>query len=299
MGASKYEVFAKVVELGSLTQAAEVLGYTQPGVSHIINAMEEEFGFSLLIRSRHGVRLTADGQRILPIIRQILTSTEQLDQVISAIHGLDAGTVRIGTFTSVAVHWLPGMIKEFQAQYPQIDFALWSGDYHDIERWLAEEQVDIGFVTLPLGNALANSCTCIELHEDRLLAVLPQGHPLSDANVFPLSEIEVQPFIGLLESSDHDVRRIVNMAGVKPDIRFSIKDDYAIVSMVEQGLGISIMPELLLEGSAANVRKVPLENNPTRTIGLALSPGAKASPCVARFSEFVRSWVSQKYSSAL
>ncbi len=71
MGASRYEVFCKVVELGSLTQAAEVLGYTQPGISHIISAMEEEFGFPLLIRSRSGVRPTADGERVLPIIRRI------------------------------------------------------------------------------------------------------------------------------------------------------------------------------------------------------------------------------------
>lgn len=295
MSASKYEVFAKVVEMGSLTQAAEVLGYTQPGVSHIINSLEDEFGFQLMIRARSGVRLTPDGERIMPIIRNIITSSEQLKQVVGAIHGLDVGTVRVGTFTSAAVHWLPEIIKEFQALYPVIDFALFSGDYHDIECWLSQSQVDLSFVTLPLGKELKNSCTCTPLHKDRLLAVLPMDHPLAHLSEFPLKEIAAQPFIGLLESSDHDVRRIVKAAGVKPNIRFSIKDDYAIISMVEQGLGISIAPELLLQGHAANVRMIPLEGNPTRTIGLAASPASQSSPCAARFAQFVCTWAQNKF----
>lgn len=294
MGASRYEVFCKVVELGSLTQAAEVLGYTQPGISHIISAMEEEFGFPLLIRSRSGVRPTADGERVLPIIRRILSGTEQLTQVVSAVKGLDAGTVRIGTFTSVAVHWLPGMIKEFQTLYPHIEFSLWGGDYHDIEQWLADASVDLSFVTLPLGGALGASCTAIPLHEDRLLAVLPPEHPLAHLEAFPLEQIERNPFIGLLENSDHDVRRAVRAAGVRPNIRFSIKDDYAVIAMIEQGLGISIMPELLLKGRSQNVRVIPLENHPTRLIGLAFAAGVQASPYASRFAQFVQQWVARQ-----
>ena len=107
--------------------------YTQSGVSHIINSLEEELGFTLLLRNRGGVRLTDDGQRVLPAIRNIVNSSEQLQQIISSIHGLNSGVVRIGTFSSVSVHWLPGMIKEFQNEFPQIEIRLWAGDYHDVE----------------------------------------------------------------------------------------------------------------------------------------------------------------------
>ena len=118
MSISKFETLAKVCELGSLTKAAEVLGCTQSAVSHTINSLEEQFGFAILTRSRAGVKLTDDGQRIMPSVRGMLNYYEQLNQTVSAIRGLDFGTVRIGAFTSVAVHWLPGVIKEFLRLYP-------------------------------------------------------------------------------------------------------------------------------------------------------------------------------------
>lgn len=289
--ATKYEVFLKVVELGSLTQAAEVLGYTQPGVSHVISSMEEEFGFPLLIRSRAGVRLTDGGARVMPLLRQLCAGTEQLRQIVSAVSGLEAGTVRVGTFTSVAVNWLPEMIKDFNALYPNIAFGLFSGDYHDVENWLADSAVDLSFATLPIAGAQES----YPLHEDRLLAVLPKDHELADQPFFPLAELEKQPFIGLLENSSHDLRRVVKAAGVRPNIRFSIKDDYAILAMVEKGLGITIMPELFLQGRTQNVCVLPVQGNPTRQIGLALPGGAAPSPCAARFAQFVQEWVQRKY----
>lgn len=94
----------KVVELGSLTKAADALGFTQSGVSHAISSLEEELGFTLLLRGRSGVRLTPNGEQLLKPIREMLNWNEQLKQVAASIHGLETGTVRIGTFTSVSVH---------------------------------------------------------------------------------------------------------------------------------------------------------------------------------------------------
>lgn len=283
MAVSKYEIFLKVVELQSLTRAAEQLGYTQSGVSHVISGLEEEFGFPLFIRRRSGTRLTPDGERVLPVIRDIVNSSEQLNQIVSAVNGLNAGTVRLGVFSSVAVHWLPEMLKRFQRDYPNVEFRLLNGDYHDVEQWLAEGSIDLGFVNLPL----EQDCPCIPLREDRLLAVLPKDHPLAGEERFPLEALEREPFIGLLESSDHDARRVMAQAGVKPNIKFTTKDDYAIIAMVEKGLGISIMPELLLQGRTENVRVMELSQPMTRTIALATPAAQQNSPCVRRFTEYV------------
>lgn len=185
MDTKKYEVFEKTVELSSLTQAAEELGLTQSGVSHIIAALEEEFGFPLLTRSRTGARLTPEGEKIMPFLRDILRSQEQLDQTAAELRGLSAGTVRIATFTSVAVHWLPGMMQEFQTLYPHVEFKLFNGDYHDVDRWLTDGSVDIGFITLPT----ALRCECIPLREDRLLAILPENHPLAKKDVCPVKRL--------------------------------------------------------------------------------------------------------------
>ena len=289
MSISKYETLAKVCELGSLTKAAEALEITQSAVSHTINSLEEQFGFAILTRSRAGVKLTDNGQRIMPSVRGMLNYYEQLNQTVSAIRGLDFGTVRIGAFTSVAVHWLPGVIKEFQRDYPNVDIKLLNGDYHDVEKWLTEGSVDLGFVNLPT----KLNCECIALMEDRLLAILPPDHKFASYPKFPLVECETEAFITLLETSNHDANKALSAAGIKPNIKFSTKDDYAIIAMVEQGLGISIMPELLLRGRHDNVAIKELVPPSKRIIGLAIPETSKASPATRKFADYIIKWVTE------
>ena len=290
MSISKYETLAKVCELGSLTKAAEALEITQSAVSHTINSLEEQFGFAILTRSRAGVKLTDNGQRIMPSVRGMLNYYEQLNQTVSAIRGLDFGTVRIGAFTSVAVHWLPGVIKEFQRDYPNVDIKLLNGDYHDVEKWLTEGSVDLGFVNLPT----KLNCECIALMEDRLLAILPPDHKFASYPKFPLVECETEAFITLLETSNHDANKALSAAGIKPNIKFSTKDDYAIIAMVEQGLGISIMPELLLRGRHDNVAVKELVPPSKRTIGLAIGETSSQSPATRKFADYIIKWVKDK-----
>ena len=236
MALDKYQTLMTVVDSGSLTKAAVELGCTQSAVSHCLDALEKELGFALLTRNRAGVKLTSEGERLLPAVRSFLGAAEQLRQTASSIRGLESGTVRIGAFTSVAVHWLPPILKEFQHDYPRVDFRLLNGDYHDVEQWLTDGSVDVGFVTLPS----PVGCECIPLMEDRLLAILPRHSRFENYPRFPLVECETEPFISLLESSDHDARRALEAAGVKPNVRFYTKDDYAVIAMVEQGAGSMI-----------------------------------------------------------
>ena len=148
MNLAKYETLAAAVEQGSLTLAAAQLGITQSAVSHNLDSLEKELGFPVLKRGRAGVRLTEEGERLMPAVRALLSSAEQLGQTAAAIRGLDTGLVRIGAFTSVAVHLLPAVLKEFQTDYPGVDFRLMNGDYHDVEQWISDGSIDIGFVTV-------------------------------------------------------------------------------------------------------------------------------------------------------
>ena len=290
MTLDKYQTLMSVVDCGSLTRAAAELGVTQSAVSHAIDSLERELGFSVLKRSRAGVRLTGEGERLLPAVRSLLAAAEQLEQTASSIRGLESGTVRIGAFTSVAVHWLPPVLKEFQQDYPHVDFKLLNGDYHDVEQWLTDGSVDVGFVALPAGV----DCECIPLMEDRLLAILPLHSRFENYPKFPLVECETEPFISLLQSSDHDARRALEAAGVKPNVRFYTKDDYAVIAMVEQGLGISIMPELLLKGRHDALQILPLIPEAKRTIGLAIAAGQRAGPATRRFADYVVRYVTEQ-----
>ena len=287
MALDKYLTLMTVVDTGSLTRAAGQLGCTQSAVSHCLDALEKELGFTVLIRSRAGVKLTGEGERLLPAVRGFLSAAEQLRQTASSIRGLESGTVRIGAFTSVAVHWLPPVLKEFQQDYPHVDFKLLNGDYHDVENWLSDGSIDIGFVNVPC----AVDCECIPLMEDRLLAILPEGSRFAHYPKFPLIECETEPFISLLESSDHDARRALEAAGVQPNVRFYTKDDYAILAMVEQGLGMSIMPELLLKGRHDRLQILPLLPEARRTIGIAIAAGDRAGPATRRFADYVVRYV--------
>ncbi len=288
MSLSKYKILMSVIEQGSLTRAAQTMGCTQSAVSHSIDSLEKELGFAILKRGRSGIRLTVEGEQLMPALRNLLSSAEQLDQTASSIRGLDTGTVRIGAFTSVAVHWLPPILKQFQLDYPKVDFKLLNGDYHDVENWISDGSVDIGFVNMPCHL----DCETIALMEDRLLAILPLNSRFASYPRFPLLECETEPFISLLESSDHDARRALEAAGVKPNVRFYTKDDYAILAMVEQGLGMSIMPELLLRGRQYHLHMLPLIPEAKRTIGLAVAAGDKAGPATRRFVDYVVRYVS-------
>ena len=289
MDTKKYEVFAKTVELSSLTAAAQALGLTQSAVSHIIAAIEEELQLTLLKRSRTGARLTPEGERLLPYIKELLHQETLLRKAAEGLRGLAAGTVRIGTFTSVATHWLPGMMKEFQQLHPQVEFGLFNGDYHDVSQWLRQGSVDLAFTALPM----EQDCECIVLGEDRLMAILPEGHPLAKQEICSVEAVAREPFISLLETSDHDARRALDKAGVRPNVKFSTKDDYAILAMVRQGLGVSIMPELLLRGQSSGIAVRPLDPPSSRMLALALPAGERTGPAARRFAEFAAEWVSK------
>ncbi|MDT3425333.1 DNA-binding transcriptional LysR family regulator [Paenibacillus forsythiae] len=283
MSINKYKVFMKVVELGSLTKAADEMGFTQSGVSHIINSLEEEFGFLLLTRSRSGVKLTSNGEEILKTLREVLKWHAHLEQEVASIHGLELGTVQIGTFTSVSVHWLPGIIKNFQQDYPNIEIRLFEGDYPQIEEWIAEGKIDCGFMSLPTWDTF----DVIPLHKDPLLALLPVDHPLSSESSLTLSQIRNELFILPSKGSDYDVNRILKSAAIKPKFKYTSGDDYAIMAMVEQGLGISILPELVLRGQQFNIRSIELKGQ-YRSLGIAVHSIKQVSPATRRFLDYVQ-----------
>ena len=282
MDIQKYELLIKIVELGSLSAAAEDMGYTQSGVSRILAALEEEWGLKLMTRSKAGIHPSEHLERLLPYIRALLHDQERIMQTVSAIHGLHEGKLRIGAFTSVSVHWLPPIIKAYESDYPNIEITLLSGDYHDIDSWLANGAIDIGFVTLP---SSAN-CRFIPLREDKLLAVLPMDHKYANLPKLPVTRIADEPFISLLESSDHDTRKALDAYGIKPNIKYTSKDDYAILAMVEHGLGMTIMPELLLTGRQDRVKVLDLVPSAHRTIALAM-PVNGLTPAARNFRHYV------------
>lgn len=283
MNIQKYMAFIKTVEYGSFTKAAEMLSYSQSGISRMINDLEKEWKVLLLERGRAGVRLTSEGLTLLPYARSVCDEYQKLQSQVDELNGLQSGLIRIGTFSSVATHWLPNIIKEFQKDYPDIDYELLLGDYTEIEAWILEGRVDCGFLRLPAHPGLET----IFLEKDKLLVVLPENHPLADCEYFPVKALCDYPFMLLEKGAKAEISEIFERCDLSPNVHFTTWDDYAIMSMVESGLGISILPHLILQRVPYRIVSKELEVPAYRKIGLALRDKKNASQAVRRFLDYL------------
>ena len=284
MNIQKYLAFIKTVEYGSFTRAAERLDYSQSGISRMIKDLEREWEISLLERSRSGVRLTSDGLALLPYAKSVCEEYRKLQTQVDEINGLQSGIIRIGTFSSVATHWLPNIIKKFQNDYPNINYELLLGDYTEIENWILEGRVDCGFLRLPTRHEFE---TCF-LEQDRLLAILPENHSLAHLEKFPVTALCDEPFMLLEKGAKAEISEIFERCNLTPKIHFTTWDDYAIMSMVESGLGISILPELILSRVPYRIVAKELDVPAYRKIGIALRSKKNASLAVKRFLEYLQ-----------
>ena len=286
MNVEKWRILVNAVDSGSMAAVAAQTNYTTSGVSRIITTLEEEIGFPLLVRNRGGVHLTPAGKALLPAVEQVCAADAHLQHRIQEVRERTGGTIRIATFKSVAVNWLPPMIKEFQAQHPEARFRLFDGAYAEVDAYVRSGTVDMGFVSLPseLPGEIVPVCS------DRLLAVLPAGHPLAAQDAVPIAAFGTEPVVSLVDSTNRDALRVLDAAHVRPDIRFQTADDYAMISMVESGLGICIAHELVLRSDNHNVVVRPLDPPAQRTIAMAIPPESEDKPLVRTFAAFVRTW---------
>lgn len=290
MSITKYRAFLHVAELGSITQASEVMGYTQSAVSRMIADLESEWGVTLLTRSRMGVVLSSAGEALLPFLRSVCNAQKELEEQVSELHGLTRGTVRIGTFSSISVHWLPQIMKSFLTAYPDIHFHLrTSMEYAEIEDWVVSGEVDCGFIGLPATQRLKEVFLC----RDSILAVLPPDHPLAGASCYPIARFAEESFLRLDEDRDREYLRIFEDYGMKPCARYSVNDDYVLCAMVASGLGVSLLPELVLRGAPYPVVSKRLDTPYHRDIGLILPFAGSSSPATTRFVEHVQDWMAQ------
>lgn len=279
----KYMAFVKTVELGSFTGAADVLHYAQSSVSKMIADLEKEWKVALLQRDRSGVHLTTAGEQILPYAQRLVEDYRKLEGHINDINGVQTGTIRIGTFASVAINWLPDVFACFQKDYPAIEYEMLLGDYDEVEKWLEEGRVDCGFLSLPVNRKF----DVISLKKDEYVVVLPKGHPLAGRERIPIAALEGQDFILLERGGRTEVTKLLEKSGVHPRIRFTTWEDYAIMAMVEKGLGIGILPRLILERIPYQLEIRSLQEPYHRKIGLAVKDRKMMSPAAARFLEYL------------
>ena len=200
-----YEIFDAVARQGSFNKAAQQLHLTPSAISHAIAVMEEELGFALFNRGKNGVSMTSYGASLYPSIRAVLNSDEALKQSIARLNGLEKGKVKLGAFNSVCASLLPGLLKSFAAQYPQIEIEVYQGTYDDVKEWLRTGQVDIAF----LSSTCKEEFNLTELFREPLLCIVPQDWPEPQDGVMTPALMNGQSFVVQCDATDAEMNPIM------------------------------------------------------------------------------------------
>lgn len=282
---NRYIALQKVVELGSFSKAAEAMGYSQSAMSQMISSLEEEMSIKLINRFRTGAKLTLEGEKLYPQIEKLIYQYYSVQEKTKEIKGLETGTIRMGTLASISAHWLPGLLKEFQEKYPGVEFVIHQGDYTSIYEWIKTGAVDFGFVN----PGAVSGIEIIPLKEGAMPAVLPKDHPLGELDVIPLELLAREPFILLEEGHYYEPLEAFQSVGVSPNIKYTIHDDYAIMTMVEAGLGVSILAELVLHRTNYDIKLCATNPPVFRKIAIGYKDRASMPIACSRFIELLQS----------
>lgn len=286
----RFLALEKIVKYGSFSKAADDLGYTQSALSQTIASLEDELGFKLLRRSRTGSRLTDEGRELFPLIEKTIFQYQATIEKAKDIKGLKTGIIRMGTVGSISVNWLPTIIKNFHQQYPDVEFIISQGDYTLTEEWIKTGAIDFGFV---ISNNDTSDLEITLLKHDNFVAILPEGHPLSEKSVISLKELRDEPLIMLDMGKYSLVEQAFRRENITPNVRYKLHDDYGIMAMVEKGMGISLLADMITKRTDFKIVKRPVDPPIFRDISIGYKDKAGLPLASLKFinaiEEYVRS----------
>ena len=290
MDSKKFEILMTAVNLGSFSKASEVVGYTQSGLTHLINGLEREIGMKLIRRDHSGISLTEDGEALLPAIREYLSATAKLENQIETITQKRTATIRIAAYASLAMHWMPEILYRFRRVCPETDVDLRMVD-HELEPFelLEEGRTDVIFAA----RQSHINCDWTPLYYDAMYAILPADYPTNGRDFFPIEAFAGKEFLMPYGRFDIDVGAAFRKYGVEPIIRPCYVDDETVIRMVGKGLGISMMAEMMIRGKLTGVKTLPVRPCVSRELGMGLHPREQLPPGISRLRECVLEYIGE------
>jgi DNA-binding transcriptional LysR family regulator len=281
MNFSQLQSFVALAETGSFTEAAYAIDLTQSAVSHALSALESELSVTLLKRNRKGVvALTDAGQKIIPHVRALLAQVEAIEQEAKAAHGEAAGKLRLGSMLSiVSPALLARVLTCFRASYPDIEVVLFEGTMREVGEWIEKSIIDVGFVLFP-----AQGIEVTPITTDELCVLVPPGHRLHTKVAVTPRDLQEEGWIMEKNQCALQLMEVaVGPSRVRPQIRYQASDSATILAMIREGLGITLMPRMVLPKKLEGVVALPLDPPHQLQIGLAVRSQAMASPAAQLF----------------
>ena len=282
MDTEKCAALLKVLELGSLSSAAQALGYTPSGVSRMMVSLEQEAGFPLLLRAHGGVSPTAECEALLPTVRALARLGEQFTQQSAALRGLETGTVRVGCAYGAYYDRLAQTIAAFGAAHPGIEVEFLQDSSSRLCEAIERQEADCCLVSYREGDF-----DFLPLRSDPLVAWVPENHPRVLSGFYPMSHFARDAYIDTYPGRDTDNARAFQQLGITPNTRCTTIDTHATASLVAAGLGVSLNNSVLAYGhDLRGVAVLPTAPECTVSIGIASVRRERLSPAAKRFLEF-------------
>ena len=253
---NQVEALVAVAETGSIGAAADRLFVTQPALTARIQALEAALGTRLLVRSRTGSRLTDAGRSYLLYARRALAALDAGRETVSEIASGSAGRLAIGAAPAVSTYVLPAVLHHFQETHPRVQLAVRSGHSEDVLEMVLREEVELGLMR-PIGHP---NVTSVLIYEDELVLVVHRGHPFASAGTVRMAEMATEHLI-LFDrtSSYHELTSaLVRQAGIAPRGTIEVDNIDAAKRMVEQRLGIALLPLTSVQLEIGTGRLVPV-----------------------------------------
>jgi DNA-binding transcriptional LysR family regulator len=270
-----------IADNGSFTAAATALEMSQSSLSHAIAEFEKELGVSLLARDRQGARLTEVGARVSAHARQALAAVDSIRAEAESARGILTGRIRIGSIPSAAVSFLPKVVARFSRRHAGVEIVLLeepSQGMQQLTEWLRDGTIDIALVESPLAGLRT-----VPILADQFCAIAAAGSPLAQRGKVSVRDLAGEPFIMSRYVSERVVRAAYARHRVSLTVRFDVQDLATLVSLVREGLGISVVPSVAFPETPPGVALLPLLPRVRRELGFALNSWEHSSPAVSAF----------------
>ena len=278
------QVFLTSIDSGSFTKAGEILGYTQSNLTQMMSSFEDELGIPLLIKTKKGVEPTGEAKQLLPVMRAMIAQEERFFQEADEIRGIHRGMIRIGSYVSTSSTWLPQVIGYYQSAYPDVEFNIVESGQEEMLRGLVNGSLDLALMSAPENE----SVDFIPVLDDPMVVVFPPDHALSAYDYVPLGKLQDYPLIMTYREYDTDANRILLDAGLDASVKYRSADDFAVLSMVQHGLGISILPELTLERFPGSYDYRMLDPESYRSLGIGIRSIKEAGPLARSVINYIK-----------
>ncbi len=268
MTLDQLRIFVAVAERQHVTRAAEALNIVQSAVSAAVSGLEERHAVKLFHRVGRGIELTDAGRVFLEEARAVLARAEAAERVLADLSGLRRGSLRVHASQTIASHWLPRHLVAFRAAHPDITIRLAVGNTAEVARAVADGSAELGFVEGEVEDPVLASAA---VAQDRLVLVVPAGHPFSARETLTAADLAGHPWVlreagSGTRSAFEAALAAAELALADVTVSLELPSNEAVLAAIEAGAGASVLSEAVVAGKlAAGALVAPPFPLPART----------------------------------